>query len=328
MIRSASPGDLCGRVLPEVHVAYGEREVAFYALSVGAARDMADERALPFVFEGASGGLVPLPSMGFVLADPGFWMPGTGLDTDSIVHLGARLRLDAPLPTTGQMRRRSRVVHVADKGPDRGALIVAEGVLHAPDADGDGPGRIVARVEQIVLARGDGGFGGGSFGTAEPGARIKPPDREPDASSVLQTRADQALLYRWNGDLNPLHADPALARAAGFPRPILHGLGTLGICTTEALRACLDYECGGVRGIDAAFSGPFLPGDTLGLSLWREPGSVIVSAKEGRSGAGVLMAELHLAQQSPDQRATRRRSLPGRSRQAPSHSVRRRPAWT
>ena len=49
------------------------------------------------------------------------------------------------------------------------------------------------------------------------------PDREPDLICDIDIRPEQALLYRLFGDRNPLHADPAAARGAGFDAPVYPG---------------------------------------------------------------------------------------------------------
>jgi len=121
------------------------------------------------------------------------------------------------------------------------------------------------------VARGDGGFGG-PRGKGIPPHRA--PRREPDLSCDITTRKDQALLYRLTGDLNPLHADPARARAVGFDRPILHGLCTFGIACKAVLQTICDYDYTLIREFDARFSAPVMPGDTITTDMWQD-GNVV-----------------------------------------------------
>ena len=82
------------------------------------------------------------------------------------------------------------------------------------------------------------------------------------------TRPEQALLYRHLGDRNPLHADPTTARAAGFDRPILHGMCTYGFAARAVLATACDYEPGRLAGIGARISAPVYPGDSLQTEIW------------------------------------------------------------
>lgn len=75
-------------------------------------------------------------------------------------------------------------------------------------------------------------------------------------------------------DLNPLHADPAVAAQAGFERPILHGMCTMGFACHAALRALLGYDATIVRGMRVRFTAPILPGETIRTELWRD-GAVV-----------------------------------------------------
>jgi acyl dehydratase len=92
----------------------------------------------------------------------------------------------------------------------------------------------------------------------------------PDAFCDLRTLTQAALIYRLSGDMNPLHADPAVARGAGFSQPILHGLCTMGIACHAALRALLDYDASRIRAMRVRFTAPVLPGDTLRTELWQD----------------------------------------------------------
>ena len=96
------------------------------------------------------------------------------------------------------------------------------------------------------------------------------PDRAPDFTCALETRPDQALLYRLNGDRNPLHSDPVLAKRVGFPVPILHGLCSYGIACKAILQTICDYDHTMIRGLDVRFSSPVYPGETIITDMWRD----------------------------------------------------------
>ena len=87
---------------------------------------------------------------------------------------------------------------------------------------------------------------------------------------TYSTRPDQALLYRLSGDRNPLHADPKFAAAAGFERPILHGLCTFGFTGRALLHTLCGSDPERFVSMSARFSKPVLPGQDLTVSMWVE----------------------------------------------------------
>lgn len=114
-------------------------------------------------------------------------------------------------------------------------------------------------------------------GQAHPAARLpprkprsSPPGRAADWRVSLETRRDQALLYRLSGDLNPLHVDPdAAARLPDVTggRPILHGLCTLGF-VGRAVTMGLGRPPSALHSLSARFARPVWPGDTLVVQGW------------------------------------------------------------
>ena len=95
------------------------------------------------------------------------------------------------------------------------------------------------------------------------------PDRVPDRVVAYETSPTQTLLYRIaSGDHNRVHSDPSFARAAGFDRPILMGLGTLGFAGRALLEAVCDGDPARLRAIEGRFASPAYPGDTLETGVW------------------------------------------------------------
>lgn len=251
--------------VPEVRQTYSVRDSQLYALAVGLGADPVNTRQLPFVYEQAP---QALPMQAVVLGYPGFWMkdPATGVDWVRLVHAEQGLTLHRPLPASGEVIGRTRVVGINDKGPGKGAIVYSQRTLH--DAVSDA---LIATLDSSTFCRGDGGCGGSDA----PPMRLAPtPERAPDAVCELPTLPQQALLYRQCGDFNPLHADPAVARAAGFERPILHGLCTFAVAGHALLRTLCDYDPARLTQLQARFSAPVYPGETLRTEIWNEAGAV------------------------------------------------------
>lgn len=255
--------------IPEVTQTITPRDCILYALSVGLGFDPLDDAQLAYVYEKR---LKAMPAMANVLAYAGFWLadPRTGVDAVKLVHGEQSMILHAPLPTAGTLRARTRVRDIIDRGPGKGALLYSGRDIVSAD------GVKLASIEGTTFLRGDGGFGG-------PAGPVKPPhptpDRAPDLVVDLPTRPEQALLYRLNGDRNPLHIDPAVAARAGFDRPILHGLCTFGVVAHALLRALCGYDAEKFGRMDMRFSAPVFPGETIRTEIFHEAGGAAFRAR-------------------------------------------------
>jgi acyl dehydratase len=253
-------------------VRYGPQDCILYALGVGLGMDPLDPGQLKFVYER---GLEAFPTMAVVLGWPGRMTdPAFGLDETMVVAAELKVTLARPLATSNALTARTRVAEVVDRGPGGPAIVQVKRELSAAD------GTLVARVDSNLLARKHGGFGGKVTTLSDPPVM---PARPPDHICDLPTPPNLALLYRLTGDENPLHADPARAKAAGFPRPILHGAATFGIAAHAILRQ-LDYRADKLASIGARFSRPVFPGDTIRTEIWRDGATFAFQCRaEGRT---------------------------------------------
>lgn len=258
------PERLLSFPIPEQRQSLTKADAILYALSVGLGSDPMDTAQLDFVDSHRP--LKAMPSIAVVLGHPGFWLadPATGVDAVQLVHGEQSIVWHAPLPVEGEIIGRTRVTGLVDKGPGRGSLLYSTKTV--TDAV---TGTLLATTESTTFLRGDGGFGGPS-GPVKPAAAG--PIGTPDLVVDLPTRPEQALYYRLNGDDNPLHADPAVAAKAGFPRPILHGLCTLGVVTHALLRDVCGYDPARLHALSLRFSAPVFPGETIRTEIWRNGG--------------------------------------------------------
>ena len=258
---------------PVVEQSYDTDDTMLYALSLGFGEDPTDANQLKFVTESLEGTPVVVPTMAVVLGFPGSWMadPGTGMDFSKSVHGEEELVLHRPLPPVATVEAHHRVVSIVDKGPGRGALVAYDKVLYDKATGGK-----LATVTHTTFARNDGGFSAADGLTdPAPAPRPGPPLSPPERVATFRTLPQQGLLYRLCADRNPLHALPDAARAAGYPRPILHGLCTYGIACRAVMASWCDHRPERLRSLFARFSSPVYPGETLRVEMYGDASEVL-----------------------------------------------------
>ena len=229
----------------EVVEGYTTKDSIIYALSLGFGFNPSDPDELKYVYEN---GLQTFPTMPVVLGHPGPWMtnPETGIDVVKVLHGEQHLEIHKALPAAGTIVAQNKVVDVVDKGADKGALIISERKLYEQTS-----GDLLCTQTSVIFARGNGGFGG----------------------------PVTALLYRLNGDYNPLHADPAFAKKAGFKAPILHGLASYGVAARAVLKSLEPADSSRLNSFGLRFSAPVYPGETIRTEVWRDGNEVSFRAR-------------------------------------------------
>jgi len=242
----------------DIAVNYGERDCIIYALGIGLGMNPVDPGELKFVYERF--GLAAFPTMAVVLGWPGRMTdPAFGIDEKLVVAGDIKVVLHRPLASEARLISRPRIREVIDKGAGNAAIVLNTRDLLAED------GTQVATVDSSTFARKQGGFGGKVTETPPPPAV---PQTPPQIVCDLPTPSNLALLYRLTGDENPLHADPERAKVAGFDRPVLHGAASFGVAAHAIVRSVADYRPERLASIEARFSKPVFPGDTIRTEIW------------------------------------------------------------
>ncbi len=245
--------DSIGKKIGPFSKDYTWKDTVLYALGVGAGFPDLD-----YCYEKE---LKVLPSFGIVtLYD---FMPELAslskVNLAGILHAGQELIFHHPIPPQGKLITEGAITHYYDKGPDKGALIVAEF-----DTRDEGGRKLFTNIV-TVFARLDGGFGGEDA----PKNTFSFPDRPPDFEVPATPSIDQPLIYRLSGDIFPLHVDSEFAKMAGFARPIMHGLCTHGYACRALIQQLVPGAPEKVRRMANRFRSPLYPGKTIKTLIWR-----------------------------------------------------------
>jgi (3R)-3-hydroxyacyl-CoA dehydrogenase / 3a,7a,12a-trihydroxy-5b-cholest-24-enoyl-CoA hydratase / enoyl-CoA hydratase 2 len=250
---------------------YTERDVALYALGVGAPGDAQDQDELQFMYELSGKGFKALPT--FPVLYPGKMIDvlvsgkigPIEFNPMMLVHGEQYLEIKKPIPNAAIITCYPKLAQVYDKGS--GLLIITNTTCH------DENGEEISFSQSSMFIRGLGGFGG----ERGPSSEINvPPDRAPDVVHSERTLPQQALIYRLSGDINPLHADPAMAAIGGFDKPILHGLCSFGFAGRAVLKHFCNNDPSRFKSIKVRFSKHVFPGETLIMEMWKVSDTSIV----------------------------------------------------
>lgn len=251
-----------GAELDPVTFTWTSSDVQLYHLGLGAGGDPMDKGELRYLTDATP---QVLPTFGNVAQSfhmtepPAVRFPGIDIELSKVLHASEAITVPGPIPPAGTGTAVTRFTEIWDKG--KAAVIWSETTVT------DAEGTLLWTQKRSIYARGEGGFGGdrGPSGSSSP----MDTDRVPDLVLTLPTSPSQALLYRMCGDRNPLHSDPDFAVAAGFPRPILHGLCTYGMTCKALVDNLLDADVGALKSYGARMTGVVFPGETLRVSAWK-----------------------------------------------------------
>ncbi len=262
---------------------YDVDDVILYHLGLGAGNPPTDPNELEYAYEK---NIKVLPSYAVVapvsIANGGFGggnileAPGMDFNPAMMLHGEQDIEIHKPLPPKATLKSKMHIADIFDKG--KAALVIVE--INVSD-DNDDP---LFTTRMSVFLRGEGGCGGPSG----PKASNPAPERDPDGSFEVPTLPQLALLYRLNGDKNPLHADPEYAQMGGFDQPIIHGLCSYGICLKGIVDKVLDGDVSKVARYQVRFAGVGFPGETYVITHWKEGNKVYFSARSKERDVDII----------------------------------------
>ena len=230
------------------------KDALLYAVGIGGGTD-----ELQYTTENTKGlDQKVFPTFAVIIGGGGIPMDKIGsFEPTLMVHGEQGIELFDEIPADGEIESVGECTAIYDKGS--AALLE-----FSSESTNLATGKPLLKTRTVLFCRGEGGWGG----DRGPSEKLEFPDREPDHQVSYTTREDQALTYRLSGDRNPLHSDPSFAAMGGFEKPILHGLCTYGFTGRALLHSLCDGDAARFKAMNARFSKPVIPGDTLTVSMW------------------------------------------------------------
>lgn len=212
----------------------------------------------PRYFAGAEGGIVAPPMFAVVVT----WLPAVAAITDPalgvdflrLLHTKQEMEFLALIRPGDRIAATGRIAEI-ETGSGGESLVLE---LDAANQHGNA----VAKIRFAALIR-----------TRRRGSRNDAEQKPPEMAISVRETIDRDQTTRYaeaSGDRNPIHVDLAVAKMAGLPGVIVHGLCTMAF----ACRAVIDTVCGSeprrLKRLAGEFSRPVFPGDSITTSVWAE----------------------------------------------------------
>ena len=276
------------RVIPNQCIGYKSKitkcslpalKAVLYSLTIGFSESPTDREELNFTYELAEN-FKAFPTNATTIGDLDIFelllgCPGLpSFNPMMLLHGEQGLKVVRPIETDRNYFVQAVLVDVQDKR--KGALIVFKFYSFLEEKLRD----LAFVCTMSIFIRGLGGFGKDSGRRWNEIHNAK--QFNPQSQLEVNTQKNQALYYRLNSDLNPLHADPQMAKMGRFDRPILHGLCFYGMVARELVKNYLHYNVEQFKKYNARFVGHVYPGETLLIksSITGNRINFVVSTKE------------------------------------------------
>ncbi|KAI1767586.1 Thioesterase/thiol ester dehydrase-isomerase [Hypoxylon sp. FL1150] len=201
----------------------------------------------------------------FYAAQKAVKIPGVpDFDARRVVDGQRLVQFLKPLPPTSAGRKfelRTKVLGVYDKGRPGSVVEIQQDLVDV------GTGEVYSRAIGSSFFVAQGNWGGPKGPATE---NFPPPKgKKPDVEFQDQTSTTTPLLYRLNGDYNPLHAHPEPGKKMGFGGVIIHGLYSFNSTCHGLLQKLGGSDPANIKEYQARFASPVRPGDKLVTSVWK-----------------------------------------------------------
>lgn len=257
---------LVGRKMEPRYLEYNWRDIALYALSVGAKRE-----DLIYTYEKCLKAIPTygtIPYWGTVNVRPYQWMPLPASmladelikPTISFLNMDHEIIMHRPIdPIKGTFQYQDVITDVFDRGEGKGAVVKTKVLVR------DEAGNEVCTNYSTTFFHEAGGFDGPPM----PKSSVEIPDRAPDYEADDYISPVQNLLYRLTGDTNLVHADPEYAQKMGFETSFMQGLCSFGFSCRMAIAALIPGQPERMTRMAAQMSSVLFPDTPVRLQLWK-----------------------------------------------------------